>query len=249
MAAVLAVVMVAVAVMPVAAIAAVMTVATPAATVALVAIREVAGLAAATVVVSVRLNGHRVLTLRHQRLMHHVHLIVRRQIVRVMAKIAPLQRSIVTRHRVVISQIVVSALTPRVMIAHRRASALIALPLLIVATVVVMVITPTVALVTTPIVALAAAQVTVIHVQPGAALTAPLLVTAMVPQRVATMLTLLRLRAVSLRLVSSAVIARLMTICRFNAHRAWMPRRVVRVQSFRMTIVPSAAVTSQPGPP
>jgi hypothetical protein len=124
-------------------------------------------------------------------------LIVRRLIVRVMAKIALPQRSIVTRLHVVISQIVASVVLLHAKIAHQLVTVLTVLPSMIVLIVVAVRL---------------AARVTVIRVQPGAVTN--------VPRRVVNMLMLLLRNVVNSHRVLSAVIVPVMTTCRFSAQRA-----------------------------
>ena len=138
-------------------------------------------IAATTAAASARLIARHVLIRRHPLLTpHHERSTVPRQIARVMAKIACLHTSIVTPLRVVILRIVASVVLHRVKIAH-HVLALIVRPSMIVRIVVVA--------------RSAAARVTVIRVQPGAAMIAP-------------------------RRVLSAVIVPFMMSCRFSAHRA-----------------------------
>ena len=129
-----------------------------------------------------------------------VHLIVRRLIVRVMAKIETLgllQHSIVTRLRVVISRIVASVVSRHVKIARQLVMALIVLLSMIVQIVVV------VRLV---------AQVTVIRVRLGAAMIAPRRVVNTQMQR--------RRNVVNSHRVLSVVIVQSMTSCRFSVQPA-----------------------------
>ena len=200
--------MAAVVVTPVAAIAVVMTVALLATALAVIAVLAVAirvVTAAETPVASARLIAHRVHIPQLQSLtQRRAHLIVRLLIVRVMAKIARLHTSIVTPHRVVISQIaasVANARLHRVKIAHRLVTVLIVLRSRIAANVPMVVLAQSVA-----------AGVIVIRVQPGAAM--------IVPRHVANILTQRLRNVVNSRRVLSVVIVLSMTSCRFSAQRA-----------------------------
>lgn len=136
-------------------------------------------------------------------MLRHVHLIVRRLIVRVMAKIETLgllQHSIVTRLRVVISLIAVSVVLRRVKIARQLVTVLIVLPSMIVQ------------IVRIGVRVRSAAQATVIRVRLGAVMIAP--------RRVVNTLTQRPRRAVNLHRVLSVATAPVMMICRFSAQRA-----------------------------
>ena len=136
-------------------------------------------------------------------MLRHVHLIVRRLIVRVMAKIETLgllQHSIVTRLRVVISLIVASVVLRHVKIAH---------PLVTVLTVRLSMI---VQIVRIGVRVRSAAQVTVIRVRLGAAMIAPRHVVNMRMQR--------RRNVVNSHRVLSVVIVQSMTSCRFSVQPA-----------------------------
>ena len=136
-------------------------------------------------------------------MLHHAHLIVRRLIVRVMAKIAHRQTSIVTRLRVVISLIVASVVLLLVKIARQRVTALIVLLSRIV---------QIVHIVRIGVRIRSAAQVTVIRVRLGAVMIAPRRVVNMRMQR--------RRNVVNSHRVLSVVIVQSMTSCRFSAQRA-----------------------------
>ena len=198
--------MAAVAVTLAAAIAVVMTAAMRAVIAALVAaIRVVvtaatlAALATAAPVANARLIAHPVRIRQRQRLMQrHVRLIVRQWIVHVMAKIARLQHSIVTRLRVVKSLIVASVVLRHVKIAHRLGTVRIVQRSLIVR----------IGVGARSV----AARVTVTHVQPGAVLIAL--------RRVANIRTQRQRNVVNSHRVLSVVIVPVMTICRFSGQLA-----------------------------
>ena len=153
----------------------------------------------------------------------HVHLIVRRLIVRVMAKIALLLTLVVTRHRVVILLIVANVALLRGKIA----------PHVLVLTVLLSMI---VQIVRIGVRVRSAARVIVIRVQPGAAMIAA--------RRVVNILTQHQRSVANSRRVLSAPIVPVMTTCRFSAQPAWMPHRVVHAPSSRMTTALSAVATS-----
>lgn len=133
-------------------------------------------------------------------MLHHVHLIARQLIVRVMVKIETLdllQHSIVTRLRVVISLIVASVVLRHVKIAHQLVTVLTVRPSMIVQIVVV------VRLV---------AQVTVIRVRLGAVMIAP--------RHVVNTLMRHQRNVVNSHHVLSALTVLVTMICRFSAQRA-----------------------------
>ena len=136
-------------------------------------------------------------------MLRHVHLIARRLIVRVMAKIAtqglPLTL-VVTRLRVVISLIVASVVLRHVKIAHPLVMALIVLLSMIVQ------------IVPIGVRVRSAAQVTVIRVRLGAVMIAPRRVVNMRMQR--------RRNVVNSHRVLSVVIVQSVTSCRFSAQPA-----------------------------
>ena len=136
-------------------------------------------------------------------MLRHVHLIVRRLIVRVMAKIAtqglPLTL-VVTRLRVVISLIVASVVLRHVKIAH---------PLVTVLTVLLSMI---VQIVRIGVRVRSAAQVTVIRVRLGAVM--------IVPRHVVNMRMQRRRNVVNSHRVLSAVIVLVITTCRFSVQPA-----------------------------
>ena len=210
--------------------AAVMTAALLATAPAVIADLAVATQAATVVatapVASVRLIAHHVhIPQRQQPMQRRVHLIVPQLIVHVMAKIARLQLSVVTRRRVVILLIVASvqnALLRHVKIAQR--------------VLVLIVLRSLSAVIVVPIVRSVAARATVILVQLGVVQT--------VPHRAVNML-MPRLRNVAnLHRVLSAPTVPVTTTCHFSAQRVWSQRHVVRVPSSRMTIALSAVATS-----
>ena len=207
--------MAAVVIMPVAAIAVVMTVAMRAAVVALVAGLATAQ-AAVTVVASVRLIARPVRMHQHQHqhtplMLHHAHLIVRRWIVRVMAKIALRQISIVMRLRVAILPVVASVVLRRVKTAHQPVMVLIVRPLLsAVIAVIAVIAAPTVRSV----------AVTVIRVQRGAAVIALRRVVNTLMQHLRNVANSHRaLSVLSVPTVLSAPTVPATTICRFSAQR------------------------------
>ena len=133
-------------------------------------------------------------------MLHPVHLIVHRLIVRVMAKIARLPTLVVTRRRVVISRIVASVVLRRVKIARPLVTVLIVLLSMIVQ------------IVRIGVRVRSAAQVTVIRVRLGAAMIALRHVVNMRMQR--------RRNVVNSHRVLSVVIVQSMTSCSFSAQRA-----------------------------
>lgn len=142
-------------------------------------------------------------------------------IVRVLAKIARLQLSVVKRRRVVILLIVASVVSRPVKIAHR--------------VLVLIVLRSLTAVIVVPIVRSVAARATVTLVQLGVVQT--------VPHRVVNML-MQRLRNVAnLHRVLSAPTVPVTTTCRFSAQHVSSQRHVVRVPSFPMTIALSVVVT------
>ena len=144
-------------------------------------------------------------------------------IVHVTAKIALRLTSVVTRLRVVILLIVVSAVLRHVKTA------------LVTVRVLVLIVRPSM-IVQIVVAVLLATRVTVIRVRLGAAMIAP--------RRVVNMLMLLPLNVVNSHHVLSVVIVQSMTSCRFSARRAWTLRRVAHAPSSRTTTALSAAATS-----
>ena len=147
-----------------------------------------------------------------------VHLIVRRLIVHVTAKIVLPQPSIGTRLRVVILQIVASVVLLNVKIAHRRGTVLIVPPSMIAQ------------------IAVDVRSVTVIRVLVGALMIAA--------RRVVTMLMLHLRNVANSHRVLNAPTAPVMTICRFSARLAQTQRHGVHAPSSRMTIALSVVATS-----